>query len=223
MQLLLRPTTWVSLALFALVSGTLFWLEFLGPGGAELSMRAWFERAPLLLAVFAPAWAMDTLTAERRHGTLAVWRTRGVAPHALVGGTFAALLGVWTLLWMALAAAPWSLSRLGPLDVGATVAGFVGLWLLGASFLAVGHATASATRDPVVALLAGVTLCGLLVGAGDVAGAMGADALAAQSIPARFRSFARGVLDVRDVAWFVALTVVALGVATRQVQRGGQA
>ncbi len=220
LRLLQRPTTWVSLGLFALVAGALFWMEFVSPWGAELSMRAYYERAPLLLAVFAPAWAMDTLTADRRHDTLRVWRSLGVEPVALVAGTWLGLTAVWFLLLLLISQVPWWLTRLGPVDGGAVLVGWIGLGLLGATFLAIGVATASWTRDPVVALLTGVTVCGALVAAGDAGDVLGIEGLSVIGLEARFRTFARGVLDLRDVNWFLAITLVALGVATRNVQRG---
>ena len=169
----LRPTAWVMTVLFLLVAGGLFWLGFFSAAGAELSLRAFFERAPLLLAFFVPSLTMATLSEERRRRTLELQRTLPISMGELALGTF---LGTWAATLAALGATlayPVLLARIGPVDWGPIWGGYVGVAALAAAYVAIGLAVASATRDMVVANLGAFSLCFLLTAAGDVAPVLG--------------------------------------------------
>jgi ABC-2 type transport system permease protein len=221
-SLFLRPTAYAAMCLFAFVAGGLYWSAFFTPAGAELSLRAFFETAPLLLAFFAPVLTMDVLTGERRAGTLALLRTYPVSMDAIAWGAFLGVWGVWTVLLGLLLWFPICLAGLGPLELGPVLTGMVGLWLLGGAYLAIGIAASSRTADPVSAALVGFAVCFALTVAGDVAPALGplegiADSL---STGRRFRNAARGILDLRDLCAYLSWIVLALLVAAAGLRRG---
>jgi ABC-2 type transport system permease protein len=211
------------MCLFALVAGGLYWSAFFTPAGAELSLRPFFETAPLLLAFFAPVWTMDVLTGERRMGTLALLRTLPVSMDAIAWGAFLGVWAVWTLLLVLLLWFPICLATLGPLELGPVITGMLGLWLLGGAYLAIGIAAGSRTSDPVTAALIGFVICFALTIAGQIAPSLGpleplVDAL---STGRRFRNAARGVLDVRDVVASCSWIIAALAIAGAGLRRGG--
>lgn len=219
----LRPTAWVVAVLFLLVAGGLFWLGFFSAAGAELSLRAFFERAPLLFAFFVPALTMSTLSEERRMRTLELQRTFPITMGQLTVGTF---LGTWAAV-LALAsttfAYPLLLSSIGPVDWGPVWGGYVGLAWLTAAYVALGLAVASATRDIVIANLGAFVLCFLLTAAGDVAPYLGGGAqqvLEALSTSGRFARAARGVLDLRDALFYLGLVAAGLLVAGVGLEAG---
>ena len=219
----LRPTAWVMTVLFLLVAGGLFWLGFFSAAGAELSLRAFFERAPLLLAFFVPSLTMATLSEERRRRTLELQRTLPISMGELALGTF---LGTWAATLAALGATlayPVLLARIGPLDWGPIWGGYAGVAALAAAYVAIGLAVASATRDMVVANLGAFSLCFLLTAAGDVAPVLGGAAqelLEGVSTSGRLARASRGVLDARDGLFFASLCAAALLVATTGLERG---
>src|SRR5690606_12374972 len=135
----------------------------------------------------------------------------------IVAGKFVAstvLLSVVILMTLPYAL---TLSLLGDLDWGATVAGYIGLLLLGSTYCAIGVMTSSWTRDQVVAVLLSFFICFFLYLLQQLAGQpTGATArlLEYLSTSYHFQNLARGVIDIRDVVYYLSLIGVSLTVAT---------
>jgi ABC-2 type transport system permease protein len=159
---------------------------------------------------------------ERKTGTLELLLTLPVLPWQAVLGKF---LAGWALLGLALALTLpmwWTVSWLGDPDHGVIVASYVGSWLLAGAMLAVGSALSAATRNQVVAFVATVVVCFALMLAGhplvqDVVRGWApqavVDAVAALSFLSHVQSIQRGVLDLRDLLFFL-LSIAAWLCAT---------
>jgi ABC-2 type transport system permease protein len=193
---------------------TFFWVEkFFARNIADV--RPMFEWMPVLLIFLVSALTMRMWSEEQKLGTLEVLLTLPVPVHHLVLGKFLAGL---TLVALALAltlGVPVTVSMMGDLDWGPVVGGYLGALLLACAYLAVGLCVSSLTQNQIVALIFTALSCGLLYvpgteGVAGVFGNRGSEILRALGTGSRFTSIARGVLDIRDVAYYAGLTTLFL-------------
>lgn len=209
------PAAWLFLGAFLLVSlFVVFWVErFFARNLADL--RPLFEWMPLLLIFLVAALTMRSWAEERRAGTLESLLTAPLAPLALVMGKFLAALGLVALALLLTLPLAVSVSLLGPLDWGPVIGGYLASLCLGAAYVAIGLAMSGRTDNPVVALILTVLVCGAfyLIGSPGVTALFGHETgslLAALGSGSRFDAITRGVIDLRDLAYYVSLVGVFL-------------
>lgn len=185
---------------------TFFWREkFFARGLADL--RPLFEWMPRLLIILVSALAMRLWADERRSGTLEVLLTLPVPRWQLVLGKFVAgMILIATALGLTLGL-PITIAQMGNLDFGPVIGGYVAALLLSAAYLAIGMCVSAATDNQIVAFVGTAFACGTAYALGDLGGAVGR----ALGTGARFDSVARGVLDLRDLAYYGG--IVATGIA----------
>lgn len=216
------PLAAVFLVIFLALSGafTFYLGGFFEAGQADL--QAFFRFHPWLYLLLAPAVAMRLWAEERKSGTLELLLTLPLGLWQAVLGKF---LAAWAFLGLALALTfpMWiTVAWLGEPDHGVIIASYLGSWLMSGAFLAVGGALSAATRSQVVAFILTVVTCLLLLLAGfpmalDLvrgwAPPVLVDAFAGLSLLSHFQAITRGVLDLRDLLFFL-LTIAAWLVAT---------
>jgi len=191
-----------------------FWVDtFFARGIADL--RPLFRWMPVLMIFLVAALTMRQWSEEQRAGTLEVLLTLPVSPIRLVVAKF---LAVMTLVAVALAATiflPVTVETLGDLDWGPVIGGYLATVLLAAAYATIGLFVSSRTDNQIVALLLTVLLCGLfyLVGSAGVTDFVGdavSEILRAIGSGSRFESIQRGVVDLRDLLYYLSLTGVFL-------------
>ena len=197
------------------------------------TLRPFFDLLPWLLVVFVPAVAMKSLAEERRGRTLEWLLAQPLTETEIVLGKF---LGSWLFILITLAGTlPMALGVLlaSEADPGIMVAQYVGASLLAAQMLSVGVWASSMTRNQITAFIAGAFTCFMLVLIGTPIVQIGLPRLiggwAVQlSVLSHFENVARGVIDLRDLLYFVStcglfllLAVAALG--HERLSRGGEA
>lgn len=187
---------------------TFFWQEkFFARGLADL--RPLFEWMPKLLIVIVSALAMRLWAEERRAGTLEVLLTLPVPRWKLVTGKFVAgmlLIAIALGLTLPLAI---TVGQMGNLDPGPVIGGYVGALLLAAAYLSIGMCVSAATDNQIVAFVGTAFLCAIAYAiSGDGTSAIGR----ALGTGARFESVARGVLDLRDLAYYGSITVIGVAI-----------
>jgi len=205
------PVAYVVTALFLLISGFLFSL-ILGVSN-EASMRPLFGNFAVIFLFIVPALTMRLLAEEQRTGTLELMLTAPVRDYELVLGKF---LGVFLLLLIMLAITlvyPAILLLAGNPDRGPIFSGYLGVILQGAAFLSIGLLASSLTQNQIIAaLLAFVIL--LLLWLSDALGNFTqgriGDLFRFLSITKHYDEFPRGVIDTRDVLYFITITAAAL-------------
>jgi ABC-2 type transport system permease protein len=206
---------YIVVILFLLITGALFWLNYFQQINL-LSLRGFFTQAPLFLAFFAPAVTMGLFAEEKRMGTLELLMTMPLSDFEIVMGKFLAALSLLAVVFTMTLAYPITLSMLGDLDWGAVASGYIGLLLLGGTYSAIGLMASSWTRDQVVAILTAFSICFFLYLIDQLVGqptgtmARVVDYLSTNS---HFNNLARGVVDIRDVFYYISVTGVALLVA----------
>ncbi|HKQ60696.1 MAG TPA: ABC transporter permease [Candidatus Polarisedimenticolaceae bacterium] len=214
--------------LFAFAGAALFTFfnvkAFFSRGQADL--RGLFEAVPLLMVLLVPALTMRLWAEEEKQGTLEVLLTLPAQDLELVAGKF---LASWALLAAGLALTlplPFTVAWLGNLDWGPVWGGYIGALLLGAAYLALGQFVSALTENQILAFILSLVLCLTLYGLGtevftglfsDRAAAL----LRALGSGSRFESIARGVVDLRDLVYYLSLSVffLALSVGALRAKR----
>ena len=165
---------------------------------------------PWLLALLVPAATMRLLAEEQRDGTLEILLTQPIQGWVILLAKFTAGLVFVAIAIISTVGIPLSLLTAGNLDWGAIVAQYIGSIFLAASLVSIGLFTSSLTRNQIVSFILGlfVTLVLMLLGLDAVSVTLpGQFATLLQSLSpvTHFSSIARGVIDLRDVLYFVAL------------------
>lgn len=219
------PVAYVFIVIFLLLSGafTFYLGGFYERGQADL--QPFFNFHPWLYLFLVPAVSMRLWAEERKSGTIELLLTLPVTMWQAVVGKF---LAAWTFIAIALALTfpIWlTVNYLGAPDNGVIFASYLGSLLMAGAFLAVGSCLSAATRNQVVAFILTVVICFLLLLAGYplVLNAISAiapqgvvDAIASLSFLTHFESIGKGVIDLRDIIYFV-LTILVWLYATAVV------
>ena len=218
------PAAYIFLGAFLAVSlFVFFWVEtFFSRNIADA--RPLFQWMPVLLIFLVAALTMRAWSEERRAGTLELLFTLPVSSLQLVLGKF---LGSFALLAVALALTlplPLTVALLGPLDWGPVLGAYLASLLLGGAYLSVGLFISARTDNQIVALIGAVAAGGLLylLGADTVAGLFGTQAgevLKLIGSGSRFESITRGVLDLRDLYYYLALMGIFLTLNVYTLER----
>lgn len=213
------PVAYVVGALFLVISGFLFSI-ILGMSN-EASMRSLFGNFAVILLFIVPALTMRLLAEEQRTGTMELLLTAPVRDSELVLGKF---LGAFLLLLLILAITliyPLVLVAAGNPDRGPILAGYLGVVLQGAAFLSIGLFASSLTQNQVIAaLLTFVVL--LLLWLSDALGQFTAgrigDFFRFLSVTRHLDEFPRGIIDTRNIVYFLTIIVAALFFTVQSVQ-----
>lgn len=211
------PVPYVVGALFNATLGLLF-VNQLEARQQALSQPL-FPIAGFLLIALVPLLTMRTVADEARSGNLDLLRTVPVGARAFVAGKFVA---VWLTTVAVVAPAGilvLVLSRFGDPDAGPIVTGFVGLAALAAGLCGLGVATSACTASqPVAAVTAFFSALALWFAHVGSDAAVTGTLLARFSFSERLRDLAGGLLDIGDLAFFVAVAIGGLTVATVAVE-----
>lgn len=201
-------------AFLAVTLFVFFWVEtFFARNIADV--RPLFEWMPLLLIFLVAALTMRAWSEERRSGTLESLLTAPVRPVELVLGKFAAALALVALAVALTLPLPITVAFLGPLDWGPVVGGYVATLFLAAAYVAIGLYMSGRTDNPIVALILTTVVggCFWLVGSETLTNLFGrgvAGVLALLGTGTRFESITRGVLDLRDLYYYLSIVGVFL-------------
>jgi ABC-2 type transport system permease protein len=225
------PVAYVFLVIFLLLTGFFTFTvgNFFERG--EASLAAFFGWHPWLFLIVVPAIGMRLWAEERRSGTLELLFTMPIATWQAIVAKF---LASWLFIGLALALtfpAVITVNVLGEPDNGIIAAGYLGSFLLAGAYLAITCMTSAMTRNQVIAFILSVVLCLFLVLAGfnpvtDLmerwASPALVDTVAAFSVVTHFDGFQRGVIDTRDLFFFLSVIGFAL-FATGVILRGHRA
>lgn len=205
------PLAYVFIVIFLVMNG-IFTFDLGGfyvRGQADL--MPFFSFHPWLYLFMIPAIAMGLWADERKTGTIELLMTLPVKLSDAVLGKF---LAAWVLCGAALLLTfpIWiTVNYLGDPDNGVIVAAYLGSWLMAGSFLAIGSCMSAMTRNSVIAFILTVAICFVFVASGSeiVLNAFNwapqalVDAVAALSFLTHFDAISKGVLDVRDILFFL--------------------
>lgn len=215
---------YVLLAVFLGFSGFFTWLYgsdvfFSG----QASLRSFFTAAYWILFLFIPALTMRTISEEKKTGTLELLLTKPVTDWQVVAGKY---LSVMILVAVALGLTlPYYFTVwvLGNIDHGATLMGYLGLVLMSSALAGIGIFMSSLTNNQIVAFIASL-MAGIFfilvfdVVAQQMSGTVGV-VINYISMTGHFDSISRGVLDSRDLVYFLSVTFLGLFLASSSLSK----
>ena len=218
------PVAFVFIVIFLLLSGffTFMVANFFDRGQANL--LTFFAWHPWLYLFLVPAVGMRMWSEERRQGTIELLLTFPVTPWQAILGKF---LAAWIVVGMALVLTfPMviTVNYLGSPDNGVIFGGYLGSFLMAGAYMAVSAMTSATTRNQVVSFIIAVVLLLFLILAGfppvtelltSWARPWLVDGIASVSVITHFESIQKGVLDSRDVLYF--LSVIGFSLFTTGV------
>lgn len=208
------PLAYVFIVIFLMLAGsfTFFFGNFFQSGQADL--RAFFAYHPWLYLFLVPALSMRLWAEERKSGTLELLMTLPLTLRDMVMGKFLAAW-IFTGIALALTFPLWlTVNYLGDPDNGVILAGYLGSWLMGGSMLAIGACISAATKNQVIAFIVTVMVCFLFLASGmeivqgwlpDWMPETVKTSVASLSFLTHFNSIMKGVLDLRDLLFFLIL------------------
>ncbi len=217
-----HPTGYILLVVFLAINNFLFFRTTYLIGVA--SMRPMMDLLPWLFLFFVPAVTMRSLAEEKKAGTIEIVLAQPISELEYLLGKFLAQVAfVWAALLLTLII-PAGLSLGADLQMGIILAQYFGAALMGAGFVAVGVWTSSLTENQITAFIIGVSIMFLLVLVGldplvvGLPPSLGAIA-ARLGVLSHFANIGRGVIDLRDIIYFVTMGAAFLSLAYLSLMR----
>nr|WP_320013066.1 Gldg family protein [uncultured Desulfobulbus sp.] len=219
------PAAFIFLAAFlAAALFIFFWVEtFFSRNLADV--RPLFSWMPLLLIFLSSAITMRAWSEEHRAGTLEPLLTSPVRLSVLVLGKFFACLGLVAIALLLTFPLPVTVSFLGQLDWGPVVGGYLASLILAGAYIAIGLYVSAQFNSQIVSLIVSTLVCSFLYLLGSATltgffGNHGGEILKLLGAGSRFESITRGVIDVRDIAYYFSLIGIFLSLNIYSLERG---
>ena len=222
------PIGYLVIAIFLIINGLFLWVfkgdyNILDTGYADLT--PFFTLAPWILIFLIPAVTMRSFSDEKKQGTLELLLTKPLSIWEIVNGKF-----FGSFLLIILAIIPTLIyvkvisdlgSPEGNIDMGSTIGSYFGLLFLIASYSAIGIFTSTLSENQIVAFIIAVFLCfffyfgfegiaSLIPGSGSFISVFG--------MQHHFKSMSRGVIDTRDVVYFLSIAIAFLSFTVYQLK-----
>ena len=213
------PIAYVFIGVFLIVATGLFMTPFFLAGLCD--MRAFFANLPLLLVIFVPAITMRLWSEETRRGTLGLLFSLPFNSTTLVLGKYFSSFLFCALAILSTTTIPIMLHFLGNPDIGPIVGGYLGSLLLLSFLISLGMSISAFFKDQIVAFilslvagffcfLAGTEFFSTFVD--SWVGGLGTFLRHAIGLQGHFASFAKGVIDISDIIFFISYTVAFLAI-----------
>jgi ABC-2 type transport system permease protein len=213
------PIAYVVTAAFLVVAG--FFFSIIVFLSREATMRGVFYNEGIILMLLAPALTMRLLAEEQQSGTLELLLTAPVRDLEVVLGKFLASLGLFAAMVGLTLFFPLILFIYGSPDRGPLLGGYLGVVLLGGVYLAIGLFTSSLTQNQIVAAVVAFVILLLLWVFDWPAGIFGppaSDVFSFLSLSNHYFDFARGLIDTRDVIYYLSVMALALFLTVQSLQ-----
>ena len=222
------PIGYLVIAIFLILNGLFLWVfegdyNILNSGFADLS--PFFTISPWILIFLIPAVTMRSFSDEKKQGTLELLLTKPLSLWQIVNGKF---LGAMLLIVIAIIPTfiyVYVVSSLGMpagnIDLGSTMGSYFGLMFLIAAYTAIGVFTSTLSDNQIVAFILSVFLCFFFYFVFDGLAAYAPtfeNIISFFGMNSHFKSMSRGVLDTRDILYFVSVTILFLSFTVYQLK-----
>jgi ABC-2 type transport system permease protein len=216
------------IALFLIINGLFLWVfggeyNILKSGFAD--MTPFFTLSPWILIFLIPAVTMRSFSDEKKQGTLELLLTKPLSIWQIVNGKF---LGALILIVLAIipsfiyVVAIYKLGMPeGNIDMGSTIGSYFGLVFLIAAYSAIGVFTSTLSDNQIVAFIISVFLCFFFYFGFDGLASIAplySTMITSLGMQDHFKSMGRGVIDTRDIIYFVSLTVLFLSLTVYKLK-----
>ena len=218
---------YLTIGIFLLINGLFLWVfdddfNILNAGFADLT--SFFYLAPWILIFLIPAITMKTFADEFRSGTIEILKTRPITNVTLVLGKFFAILTLLIIVLIPTFVYAYSIHELGNpvgnLDYGSISGSYLGLFLLASSFASIGIFTSTLSKNQVVAFLLGICMVFLFYYGFDAVSSLFGDysyTIKLLGMNEHYKSISRGVIDSRDVLYFMSIIIFFLFVSKQKL------
>lgn len=209
------PIAYIVITIFLLLSGWFFFSTFFIYNQAEL--RNFFNQLPIIFAFVVPALTMRQFAEELNTGSYELLATLPVTGRGIVLGKFLAALAFIAIMLLPTIAYALSAALLGDLDWGPVFGGYCGALLLAGAYAAIGLFASSLTKNQIIAFIVGAAICFGLTIFDRMLFFVPESILAVfayLSSTSHFQNIARGIVDTRDLVYFLSLIFLSLYVTT---------
>ncbi len=224
------PLAYVVAALMLVINGLVFWLivSYLNRPGVQIGapLELFFGQTLyfwLVLLFVAPVLTMRLLSEERRSGTIEVLMTAPVTEDGVVVGKYLAALLFYVFLWLPTLVYAGVLAVYGEVDWGPVAAGYLGVFGIGALFLAVGVLASALTRSQLVAAVLTFALLVPLFTFGLLEQLFNDETLRQAfsylNLWQHMEEFGKGIVDTRRLVYYLSATVLFLFLAARALEQ----
>src|SRR5690554_4981312 len=223
------PIGYLVIDLFLLLNGLILWLfkgEFNILDNVFADLSSFFLLAPWVLIFLIPAVSMRSFSDEKKQGTLELLLTKPIPLFNIVLGKY---LGAFILILIALL--PTLLyvytvyqlgNPIGNLDVGSTLGSYFGLLFLVAAYTAIGVFTSTLSDNQIVAFILAVFICIVFyIGFEGIADIFSSSFVEQLGMSTHYKSMSRGVLDTRDILYFLSVTLFFLILTSKRITTKG--
>ncbi|WP_445722749.1 gliding motility-associated ABC transporter permease subunit GldF [Flavobacterium sp.] len=222
------PIGYLVIAIFLLLNGLFLWVfqgdfNILNSGFADLS--PFFKLSPWILIFLIPAVTMRCFSDEIKQGTIELLFTKPLTIWEIVNGKF---LGAFLLIVLAILPTyvyVWVISYFGSpegnIDMGNTIGSYFGLLFLIAAYTSIGVFTSTLSENQIVAFIIAVFVCFIFYfGFEGIANLFNeySKSIASLGMDYHFKSMSRGVLDTRDVTYFMSITILFLSITVYKLK-----
>lgn len=202
------PLAYIIIIVFLIMSGWMFSSTIFLIN--RVTIENFIINVPLLLIFFVPAIAMQLLAEEFNSGTIEILGSLPIKDREIIGGKF---LAAFTLLFSAIILTliyPISISFLGDLDWGQVTGSYIGMLLIGGTFLSIGILASSLSSNQVIAFIIGfaVSFAFFIMGkVTDILPSYIRPVIEYMGIDSHWENLSRGVIDMRDIIYFFSLWI----------------
>lgn len=222
------PIGYLVIAIFLLLNGLFLWVfegdfNILNSGFADLG--PFFKLSPWILIFLIPAVTMRTFSDEKKQGTIELLFTKPLSMWEIVNGKF---LGAFVLIVLAIIPTlvyVWIISHFGNpegnIDMGSTMGSYFGLLFLIAAYTAIGIYTSTLSENQIVAFILAVFVCFFFYfGFEGISNLLKENSkfIAFLGMDYHFKSMSRGVIDTRDVLYFLSITILFLSITVYKLK-----
>jgi ABC-2 type transport system permease protein len=207
----ISPIAYIVIALFLVVTGWLFFSVFFAQGQAD--MRRFFNLLPFLYALVVPVITMRLFSEELNVGSYELLLTLPVTFRDIILGKFFAALAFLAAILLPTVVYAIFISFIGDLDWGVILGSYIGAIFLGGAYAAIGLFASSLTRNQIIAAIVAMVICVLLVIVDQMLFFFPQSILPIVdylSASGHFQNIARGIVDTRDLVYFLSITFLGL-------------
>lgn len=215
------PIAYIFIAVFLVVANWLFFQNFFIIGQA--SMRTYFSILPWVFLFLAPAITMRVWAEEKKSGTMELLMTLPVKDWEVVVAKFLSSLAFLTIVLLLSLTIPITISRLGNLDWGTIIGGYLGAILMGGAYLSLGLFISSLTKNQIIAFLIGLVSCFgvFIIGSEFVLQKLGpsiASLFQFIGVGSHFDNIGKGIIDSRDLIYYLSFIFIFLYLNAKSIE-----
>ena len=220
------PIGYLVIAVFLILNGLFLWVfegnfNILDSGFADL--LPFFQLTPWIFIFLIPAITMKSFSEEKKMGTLELLFTKPISLWSMVIGKYVAALFLTILALIPTILYVWTVWQLGNpagnLDIGSTLGSYIGLLFLAMSYTAIGIFASTLSTNQIVAFMLAVLFSFFLYYGIDEVIQLLFNTETTWSLKAHFDSIGRGVIDTRDLIYFISMAVFFLYLTVLSLRR----